>query len=261
MVDNGSTNESISRIRNQFDSLTILEVGYNSGFSGGVNFGIDCLKNKNVDYILLLNNDTVVRQNFLTELVQRVSLDEKIGLIGGTIYYFHDRKKIWSAGGSIKKYTKKTFHFGENQIDVGHYDVEREVDFLSGCCLLIRREVFEKIGLFDLDYFMYYEDVDFCIRAKEAGFKIIFLPQSVIWHKTGNASVKSFIDYYRMKNYFLFLKKRFHFSTGRMIILGFPLFLERMGRIFLRKLIYHDTEKLSSRLFALAKGFKEGLIQ
>ncbi|MFQ5688125.1 MAG: glycosyltransferase family 2 protein, partial [Candidatus Scalindua sp.] len=257
VVDNGSTDNSVREIKSRFDSLTLLEAHENLGFSKGVNYGIKFAMNNNAEYVFLLNNDTIVDKNVLTELVGRISKDQKVGLVGGKIYFLNEKDKIWSAGGGIKPFSKRTYHFGENQFDNREYDSEREVDFLSGCCLLIRKEVIREIGLFDTDYFMYYEDADFCLRTKEL-FKVIYYPQAKIWHKVGNASRKSNIDYYRMKNHFLFLEKRYFNNKFIIKIIGLFIFVERVMRIFLREVVFHDSEKISNRMSALIKGFKVG---
>ncbi|MDZ7356735.1 MAG: glycosyltransferase family 2 protein, partial [candidate division KSB1 bacterium] len=161
VIDNGSSDDSVVQLKHRFDWIRLFETGENLGFSAGVNYGIE--RAKDSELVLLLNNDTIVAPNFLTELVKTIQSDNTIGLVGGRIYYldvaktdtalFCRQNKIWSAGGGISKLTKKAFHIGDKKIDHGQYDQQREVDFLSGCCLLIKREVFEKIGLLDPDYF------------------------------------------------------------------------------------------------------------
>jgi len=259
IVDNGSTNNSVKEIRRKFNNATILETGENFGFGVGVNYGIKYAIDNQADFILLLNNDAIVSKTAVTELVNRISRDERIGLIGGKILFLEGKNKIWDAGGRIKKITKMTFEFGDKKSDDGKYNTEREVDFLSACCLLIRKEVIEQIGWFDPDYFMYYEDTDFCVRAKQHSYKIIYWPQAVIWHKVGGASNKSFMDYYRMRNYLLFLKKRYSYPQMGIRLIGTYIFAERLLRIFGRKIIYRDRERISNRLSALIKGFKAGI--
>jgi GT2 family glycosyltransferase len=277
VVDNGSTDDSVLQLKQRFNPINLFETGRNLGFSGGVNFGIEQAKTS--DLILLLNNDTIVAKNFLTELVRKITSDDTIGLVGGKIYYYeaaerdafmhrtkqsikglhYNKNKIWSAGGGISKFTKRTFHFGEKKSDRGQYDQEREVDFLSGCCLLIKREVIEKIGLLDSDYFMYYEDVDFCLRAKKRHYKIIYSPQAVIWHKVSGSSLRSSIDYYRMRNYLLLQKKQYNYNIYKILLLGVIASIERILRIVSRKIILGYHEKVIIRLRYLIKGFKEGL--
>lgn len=267
VVDNGSTDDSIMQLKQRFDWIRLLETGENLGFSAGVNYGIE--RARDLELILLLNNDTIVAPNFLTELVKTIQSDNTIGLVGGKIYYLDAAKsdsvlyrqnKIWSAGGAINKLTKKAFHIGDKKIDHGQYDQQREVEFLSGCCLLIRREVIEKIGLLDPDYFMYYEDVDFCLRAKAHAYKIVYSPKAIIWHKIRQVARKQFADYYRMRNHFVLLKKRYSNAFVTRCLIGSCLLIERTGRILFRKFVYHDTEKISDRISALFDGFREGLI-
>jgi GT2 family glycosyltransferase len=279
VVDNGSTDDSVLQLKQRFNAISLLESEKNLGFSGGVNFGIEQMKTS--DLILLLNNDTLVEKDFLTGLVRKITSNDTIGLVGGKIYYYEaaecdafirqladvqsikglhsNRNKIWSAGGGISKLTKRTFHFGENKNDRGQYDQEREVDFLSGCCLLVKRDVIEKIGLLDPDYFMYYEDVDFCLRAKEQGYKILYVPGSIIWHKVRQPASKRFVDYYRMKNHLLLLQKRYAYKSISRCLAGSYLFIERTVRILMRKLIYRNAESVAKRIRSLWRGYFEGL--
>ena len=268
LVDNGSTDDSVAQIRQRFGTIQLFETGENLGFSQGVNFGIGQAKTS--DLILLLNNDTIVTPDFLTELVRKITSGDTIGLVGSKIYYHEGSgamprpgqfpgKRIWSAGGGIEKLTRRTFHFGEKKIDRGQFDQPREVDFLSGCCLLIKREVIDKIGLLDSDYFMYYEDVDFCLRAKEHGYKIVYAPNSVIWHKVRQPATRSFVDYYRMRNHLLLLQKRYSYKAITRCLIGIYLSIERMARILMRKIVYGDAEKISDRMSAVTRGLKHGL--
>lgn len=268
VVDNGSSDDSVSQLKQRFNTIRLFETEKNLGFSAGVNFGIEQAE-KN-DLILLLNNDTLVAKNFLTELVKIIRSDDTIGLVGGKIYYYegtecdafmHRKKnKIWSAGGGISRLTKRTFHFGDKKIDQGQYDQQREVDFLTGCCLLIKRQVIETIGLLDPDYFMYYEDVDFCLRAKAQGYKIVYSPQAIIWHKIRQVAKKQFVDYYRMRNHFVLIKKRYSHHLFTRCLIGKYFLIDRTVRIFFRKFVYHDKEKISDRIAALFNGFRDGFI-
>ncbi|MFZ5516349.1 MAG: glycosyltransferase family 2 protein [Candidatus Zhuqueibacterota bacterium] len=268
VVDNGSADDSVAQIGQRFKSIQLLETGKNLGFSGGVNFGIE--RAKATDLILLLNNDTLVDRSFLTELVRKIASDPAIGLVGGKIYHYDSEQchagfsrsnqcKIWSAGGGIHQFTKRTFQYGEGKIDRGQWDREREVDFLSGCCLLVRRDVIEKIGLLDPDYFMYYEDVDFCVRAKKAGFKICFTPKSVIWHKVSKSSDKSERDFYRIRNAIIILRKQFGFSKLKIVMVVAIISMERLLRMLARKFILFDKDSITKRAVQLFSGTLNGL--
>jgi GT2 family glycosyltransferase len=220
VVDNYPENRiSISEKDFKEINLKIIFNSTNSGFSGGNNLGIKhALKNK--DYILLLNNDTLVKKDFLQKLVDFAEENSEAGLMVPKIYfakgneYHKDRyrdselgKVFWYAGGNIDWKNVIGTHRGVDEVDIGQFDEIEETDFASGCCVLIRSKVFEKIGLLDEDYFLYYEDSDFSIKAQRAGFKIYYLPTSVIWHKnagsTGGSGSK-LQDYYITRNRLLF---------------------------------------------------------
>ncbi|MBL7094760.1 glycosyltransferase family 2 protein [candidate division KSB1 bacterium] len=257
VVDNNSTYDSIKELEN-VDNINLIQNNNNLGFAGGNNVGIEFALKGNSDYVLLLNNDTVVDERFLSILIKGATEEKNIGIIGGKIYYYNEPAKIWSAGGGLTKTTKRTFQYGENKIDKKQYNREKEVDFLSGCCMLIRREVFEKIGLLDADYFMYYEDVDFCLRAKKF-FKIVYIPEALIWHKVSATTEKSFRDYYRMRNYLILLKKRFDTNSFLILLFSSFIFFERLSRMFVRKIFFNGSEKLSSRFSALVSGLIAGV--
>jgi len=257
VVDNNSTDDSIKELEN-IRNIQLIRNDSNLGFAGGNNVGIEYALKRSSDLILLLNNDTVVEKEFLSVLVKRAVADKNVGIIGNKVYYYSEPAKIWSAGGGITRLTKRTFQYGENKIDKKRFIREMEVDFLSGCCMLIKREVFERIGLLDAEYFMYYEDVDFCLRAKKL-FKIIYTPGAIIWHKVSATSNKSYRDYYRMRNYIYLLRKRYETNLFIIFFVCCPIFAERLLRIIVRKAILNDSEKLTSRVSALVNGFVAGV--
>ncbi len=221
IVDNFPENRiDIDESKYKKIKLKVIFNPINSGFSGGNNVGIKyALKNKS-DYILLLNNDTFVKDDFLQELFNFAQETPKAGLIVPKMYFakgfeFHkDRYKkeelgkvFWYAGGDMDWANVIGHHRGVDEVDRGQYDQIEETDFASGCCILIRSEVFEKVGLLPEEYFLYYEDSDFSETAKRFGFKICYVPSSVIWHKnagsTGGSGSK-LQDYYITRNRLLF---------------------------------------------------------
>ena len=258
VIDNASTDSSAEKL-SEMEGIDFIANGTNDGFVGGNNIGIKFALERGAKYILLLNNDTIVEPDFLNELVLAMETDQKIGVTGCKIMNYYDKDRVWSAGGGICKWTKKTFQYGEGKRDDGSYDEAREVDFLSGCCLLIRREVIEKIGLLDNDYFMYYEDVDYCLRTKKAGFTVNYVPESVIWHKIGGSSNKSFMDYYRMRNFVLYLKKNYNFNQYNLYIILFLTVMERLIRIILRGVINTKSDNIKNRIYSLLNGFSTGM--
>ena len=195
IIDNGSA----EKLRTDFKVIYNKE---NLGFAGGNNVGIKYALEKGADYVLLLNNDTVVAKDFLSEMIKVAGKDEKIGLIGPKIYFYQDKNRIWSAGGQVNWLYNKGQMRGYNQIDKEQYDCPEETDYITGCCLLIKKEVIKKIGLMPKDYFLYYEDTDWSLRAQQAGFKCVFVPRAKIWHKGSKSSLEgspSYI-YYHIRN-------------------------------------------------------------
>ncbi len=215
LVDNGSTDESVLRLKifcsGHNEDLIFLENQNNLGFAGGNNVGIKYALENQADYILLLNNDTTVKQDFLTQLIKAAKSDKKIGMLGPKINFYDHKDRIWFLGGKINRLLNKGTHLYYNQIDsVENLPNESfEVDYFTGCALLIKREVIEKIGLMWNGYFLYYEDADWNLKAKKNGWKIIVAPKAKIYHKVSRStkSGSSSYVYYHTRNG-LYLAKR-----------------------------------------------------
>jgi len=216
VVDNASTDGSPSVISN----FKIILNKENLGFSGGHNVAIQYALENGADYVLILNNDTYVSPNFLTELVRIAEKDDGIGILSPKIYFapgfeYHKAryskeekgKVLWYAGGEIDWVNVIGRNRGVDEVDVGQYDKTEETEAATGCCMLIKKEVFAKIGNFDDKYFLYYEDADLTMGAKNKGFKIYYAPKSIIWHKNARSSGGSgsvLQDYYITRNRLLF---------------------------------------------------------
>jgi len=183
MVDNASADDSVDAVKREFPSVEVIPNKTNLRFAGGNNIGIKRALERGSDYILLLNNDTTVDAEFLTKLVKAADADPGIGMVGAKIYYYDDPKRIWFAGGRIEWWKGWISHIGLREEDRGQYDTARAVDYITGCCLLVKRPVIEKIGNLDEQFFMYGEDVDWCLRVCKAGFRLVYEPKAKIWHK------------------------------------------------------------------------------
>lgn len=209
VVDNGSTDGSVEEIRPHFPGVTLIENRENLGYAGGNNVGLRHALRQGADHALLLNNDTEVTADFLRRLVEAAQADPQVGVAGPTIYYYDQPDVIWSAGGSIDWRRGDARMVGLNERDAGQFgNKPREVDFVSGCAMLVRRAVLEQVGLLDERFFAYYEEVEWCARMRRAGFKIIQVPQARLWHKiTPECRAASPLVYYYMtRNRLLFLK-------------------------------------------------------
>lgn len=256
VVDNGSEEESVLKIKKQYSEICIINNKKNLGFAGGNNIGIKYAINSEADYVLLINNDTTVEENFLSELIDVGESDKKIGVLGSKICYYNEPKIIWSAGGNVNWLKNKGVHIGLNKIDKGQYDKIKEADYLTGCCLLIKREVIEKIGALSEDYFLYYEDTDFALRAKSAGYKSVYVPSAKIYHKVSRSTKpgSSSYIYYHTRNG-LVMAKRTGSLMNKIILYFYCLFL------FLKQIIkIIFMPKKRNWAYAVLKGEKDFLL-
>lgn len=191
LVDNGSTDGSADAVRSSFPNVKVIQAEENLRFAGGNNLGLKDVLEEGDDFCLLLNNDTTVEQDFLSHMIETAKSNHRIGLISPKILYYDRPDVIWFAGGIIKPIWGYVRHFGLRQLDdpqAGRYNKRREVTFLTGCCLLIRRSVMEKIGRLDGDFYLYSEDADYCLRAIKAGYILIYEPRARIYHKVSQSS-------------------------------------------------------------------------
>lgn len=215
VVDNGSTDNSVSEIEKKFPEVIMLQSVENLGFTGGNNHGIRYGLKMGFEFIWLLNNDTVVDTNALVPLVAACE-SANVGIAGSKIYfspgreYHRDRylksergKVIWYAGGQIDWNNMYASHRGVDDVDHGQFNRTQETPFVTGCSMMIRREVFDRIGLLDDRYFLYLEDLDFSLRAKHAGFTLLYVPDSVLWHENAGSTDKpgnTLHEYYQTRN-------------------------------------------------------------
>ena len=219
VVDNDSSDGSIEAL-SALSDIRLIPNTLNLGYTGGNNIGIKyALRNKS-DLILIINNDTIADKNLLINLIKA---SKNADIVSPKIYFapnfeFHRHrykknelgKVIWYAGGKIDWPNIIGKHIGVDEVDKGQFETISQIDFATGACMLVKRQVFEKIGLFDEKYFLYLEDLDFCQRARTNGFKIIFEPKAIIWHKNAKSaggSGSALQDYFITRNRLLFAFK------------------------------------------------------
>lgn len=210
VVDNNSSDNSVEILKEKFrDGITIIENDDNLGFSCANNIGIKKALDDGCNYILMLNNDTVIESNMIEEMLD-ISLKNHGSVVSPKIYYYDNKNIIWSAGGNINWVKGLPIQYGIDKVDSNEFSYEREVQFATGCCILIPKGVIEKIGLLSDKYFLYYEDTDYSIRMINGGVKIIYAPNAKMYHKvsasTGGSKSKLLI-YYMTRNRLLFNKK------------------------------------------------------
>jgi len=219
VVDNGSTDGSVDEIRKKFPFVWIIQNHENVGFTGGNNTAIHVALKENADYFWILNNDTVVEKYSLAELVD-VFDDPTVGIATSKIYFmkgneFHYKrykenergKVLWYAGGIIDWNNVYGSHRGVDEVDHGQYEDIVETDYATGCSMMIARKCIETVGMFDNRYFAYVEDMDLSLRVKKFGWKILFVPTSILWHKNAGSTDRpgnDFHQYYMTRNRLIF---------------------------------------------------------
>lgn len=220
VVDNGSKEKFVLTEQEKKKTIHLIQTGANLGFTGGNNVGIRYGLEHGADYIMLLNNDTIVDENLLTGLLSGFEKNEKVGMVVPKIYfakgheYHGDRytekekgKVLWYAGGYIDWNNVFNIHRGVDEVDHGQYDKEEFVNFATGCCVLIKSDVLKSVGYFDDTYFLYFEDGDLSQRILRAGYKIVYQPKAFLWHITaasGGGSGSILHDYYLTRNRMIF---------------------------------------------------------
>lgn len=201
VVDNNSEDGSLEMARRNFSRVTFIKNEQNLGFSAGNNVGIKYSLEKMADFVLLLNNDTEVEKDFLKQLIQSARTDEKVGVLGALIFS-GDNKTVWFSGGKIDWLRMKALN---EQKLIKNNNVFS--DFISGCAMLVRAEVFAKIGLLDEDFFLYWEDVDFSVRAKKAGFSLLVVANSRVRHLELSENKKAKKVYWLVISGLIFFRK------------------------------------------------------
>jgi hypothetical protein len=212
VVDNGSTNDSMQKLEMMYHDNSIMHFKYNKdnlGFACGINQGIRAAYDAGADYIFIINNDALVNSDCLERLVNVIQETPIIGIVGPRIFYHDHPEIVWQGGGFFNYFTggnvvpeknKKPYKYTKDSVDSS---------FLTGCIMLIRREVIDEVGYFDQDIYFYEEDVDFCLRNIRHGFKLRYVPNAVSWHKVDGIKISEFAFYHRAKSRIIVLRKNF----------------------------------------------------
>lgn len=186
LVDNASTDGTVPAVREAFPQVEIHVNPEDLGFGQGVNVGLEIALERGVPYILVVTNDTLLEADMLDRLVEAAEGDPGVGMLSPLIYY-PGRERIWYAGAYRRRFWPGLTMVGYGLRDKPRYHVRREVDYVTGCVLLLRAEMLQQVGLFHSEYFMYHEDLDLCERARKSGWRILFVPEAIVDH-VGSAS-------------------------------------------------------------------------
>ncbi len=205
VVDNGSRDSQAQKIREEYPWACVAGLPENLGFTGGNNFILDLIPYTGYDYVLLLNNDTVVGREFLSYMVKAGESDPRIGIVGAMIFYYGEEDdswfsycnaallgglgplKVWYNGGVVNPWTSSTHHLSQWHFPESMFDT----DYVTGCCMLIKRKLIEEQGGFYPGYFAYLEDLEYCTRARENGWRIVVEQLAYLYHKVSKTSKKS----------------------------------------------------------------------
>jgi GT2 family glycosyltransferase len=213
VVDNGSTDGSTQLVKASFPEVVLIENQKNEGFGGANNQGIAYALDQGADFVFLFNYDAVAEDACVSRLVEAAQRDGA-GMIGPKILYYGTDGLIWSAGGMIDFWRGKVAHIGIREVDRGQYDRLVEVDFLTACAVLVSKELFADVGMFDPAFYPAYgEDTDLCFRAARRGFRLVFEPKATVWHhisaSTGGGITALKVQL-RLKHELLFFRRYAH---------------------------------------------------
>lgn len=182
VIDNGSTDDSVTRLRAEFPHVALTETGENLGFAGANNVAIAEAIERGYDYVWLLNNDTTVAPDALVQLVRALDDHPKAGAAGSKIYFYDRPDVIWYAGGGFTA-TGLSRHRGVGERDIGQFDIAEPTGYVTGCSLLARTTAIRDAGPMDASYFLYWEETDWEDRMAKAGWSALYVPSSKVWHK------------------------------------------------------------------------------
>jgi hypothetical protein len=203
VADNGSSDGTPENIRRRFPQVEVRENGKNLGFPAGNNVGIHCALAAGADYVILLNNDTVVDKRFAEELVAAAERNPAAGMINSLIFFDDRPGLVWFAGGEISTWTGRSRHAGYLQADRGQFTGDAPIERPCACSLLVTRRFLETVGLMREDLFLYGEEIDWMLRARRLGFQCVLATSSKVWHKVSSstkASQQPVFLYYSTRN-------------------------------------------------------------
>lgn len=255
VVDNGSTDDSVARIRDSFPQVTILETGENLGYAGGNNTGIRHALEHGADLVCILNNDVTVEPGFLAPLVSALKGRPDVGIVTPLVAEQACASRIWALGSAVnwRNAAVTRGHAGE-PVASWFQHTPFEVDIASGTAMLVRAEVFQRCGLLDEEFYLYYEESDWCLRVRQAGYRVLAVPASLVRHKVSATlgTTSPVIDYYMLRNHLRFIGR--HWRGPRRSCLLARVVSREIVRLAVFTMKPHDGKRIphrDARLLAL----------
>jgi GT2 family glycosyltransferase len=213
IVDNASDDGSVAAFRRLGPAVEVIANEENIGFARGANEGVRHALSRDADYVLLLNNDTIAGAGLIGHLLAAAAAAPGPAVLGPAIYYHGEPRRFWRLGAVHRWGLPVPCEIGRDALDQGQFQAPFDVDYVTGCAMWVPAAIFERVGLLDEDFYMYYEDADFCRRVRRAGFRITVVPQAHIWHKVSRSArqVPRTTAYQHTRNRVLFYNR---YTTG-----------------------------------------------
>jgi GT2 family glycosyltransferase len=208
VLDNASTDGSVEAISVRYPQVQVIPLKENRGYAGNNNVGIELALQQGASWVFILNEDITLAPDCLGKLIQVAEGNPQIGIAGPMVYHFDEPGVIQSAGGMLDRFWRPV-HAGQNQPDRGQFPVPRMVDWISGCAILVRREVIEQAGALDERFFYYWEETEWCMRARRNGWQVCHVPGAKIWHKGVQRNYRPGpnVTYYATRNKLMMMKE------------------------------------------------------
>jgi len=259
LVDNGSDPPLAPLIQPRFPQVEIVRNPRNLGFAGGYNVGLRRALAQGAAYCFLLNNDTLLAPDCLAELVEEAQRAPDVGLVTAKIYYAGEPQRIWSVGNRLHPWLLEKRAGGDDDLDRGQWDAARDVDFAPFCGALLTFAAATQIGLLDEQFFLYYEDLDYCLRLRAGGWRLRCAPRAQIWHAVSSSSggVGSPAErYWKAQSSGRYFRKH---GRGARMLLIFPYRLASALRATLRLLAARRGRALRAYWLGLYRGWRSGI--
>lgn len=256
VVDNNSEFDTISEIKEKHPDVEYLQLKKNYGYAGGNNRGIKYAIDQGASYVLIINNDTLVKDNFLLELVKSIKTNDKVAIVSPKIYKYPNKNELWYFKGKIDWYKGMGYNIDNDALNSEMVNQDMKTNFASGCCMLMDIELLAEnnVQLLEEDYFLYFEDNDFSSKVIDKNMDLIFCPNSVIYHKVSASTSNDdspILTYYFTRNRLLFMKRN---HPSKYIYIRFLLFFY-LTRII--KVIQWLPQKRTEHIKFLFKGIKD----
>lgn len=261
VADNGSTDNSLSILKKQYPGLIYIDNQVNLGFAEGNNRALEYSIDKGYTYSLVMNTDTEVDSDLVSCLLHHMDKHPEAGAVQPAIYWMHDKTKIWNGEGRFNQIIGKTI----SDLTVpGTEDLKsyKKAEWVTGCCMLLRNSALAKSGLFNKQFFLYFEDVELSFRLRDAGFEVHYLPSCKMYHEAGvsakiaapkkEGTLSPVIHYYTSRNHIWILRR-----YGNPLC--YPIYLVYNGIYYLAVLGYLLLRRRNQKAGFLIKGLKEGL--